>query len=59
MLRVVEDALAVAGDGHAAWPHSFSEMFMQVAAAFSNARVRQHGRPYLLGVLSHAERKNS
>jgi SRSO17 transposase len=55
----VEDALAVAGDGHAAWSESFNEMFMQVAAAFSNARVRQRGRPYLLGLLSPAERKNS
>jgi hypothetical protein len=27
--------------------------------AFSNARVRRHGRVYLLGLLSHAARKNS
>ncbi|MGH3273219.1 MAG: IS701 family transposase [Streptosporangiaceae bacterium] len=34
-------------------------MFMQVAGVFSNARVRRRGRAYLLGLLSHAERKNS
>ena len=45
--------------GHAAWSESFNEMFMQVAGSFSNARVRRHGRAYLLGLLSHAERKNS
>jgi hypothetical protein len=27
MLAVVEDARAVAGNGHAAWSESFSEMF--------------------------------
>ena len=27
--------------------------------SFSNARVRRHGRAYVLGLLSHAERKNS
>ena len=59
MLAVVEDARAVAGDGHAAWSESFNEMFMQVAGAFSNARVRRHGREYVLGLLSQAERKNS
>ena len=59
MLCAVEDARAVAGDGHAAWSESFNEMFMQVAGAFSNARVRRHGREYVLGLLSQAERKNS
>jgi hypothetical protein len=34
-------------------------MFVQAAGVFSNARVRRHGRAYLLGLLSHAERKNS
>jgi SRSO17 transposase len=56
---MVEDALAVAGDGHAVWSESFNEMFMQVAGVFANARVRRHGRAYLLGLLSQAERKNS
>ena len=59
MLAVVDDARAVAVDGHAAWSESFNEMFMQVAGAFSNARVRRHGRAYVLGLLSQAERKNS
>jgi SRSO17 transposase len=34
-------------------------MFTQVAGMFGNASVRRHGRWYLLGLLSHAERKNS
>ena len=59
MLSVVDDARTAAGDGHAAWSESFNEMFMQVAGVFSNARVRRHGRAYVLGLLSQAERKNS
>jgi SRSO17 transposase len=59
MLSVVEDARVGAGDGHAAWSESFNEMFMQVAGVFSNAQVRRHGRAYVLGLLSQAERKNS
>src|SRR5258707_13337438 len=34
-------------------------MFAQVAGVFANAAVRRHGRAYLLGLLSHQERKNS
>jgi SRSO17 transposase len=59
MLAVVGETRMVAGDGHAAWSESFNEMFMQVAGVFSNARVRRHGRSYLLGLLSQSERKNS
>src|SRR5271163_3985616 len=59
MLRVVDDGRVLAGDGHAAWSESFSEMYMQVAGAFGNAAVRRHGRACLLGLLSHTERKNS
>jgi SRSO17 transposase len=59
MLCAVDDARTDAGDGHAAWSESFNEMFMQVADVFSNARVRRHGREYVLGLLSQAERKNS
>jgi SRSO17 transposase len=59
MLAVVDDARMAGLDGHAAWSELFNEMFMQVAGAFSNARVRRHGRAYLLGLLSQAERKNS
>ncbi len=59
MLTVVDDARVRAGDGHAAWSESFNEMYAQVAGAFGNAAVRRHGRAYLLGLLSHTERKNS
>jgi SRSO17 transposase len=59
MLPVVDDARVLAGDSHAAWSESFNEMFMQVADVFSNAKVRRHGRAYVLGLLSQAERKNS
>jgi SRSO17 transposase len=59
MLTVVDDARMRAAGGHAAWSESFNEMFAQVAGVFRNAAVRRHGRAYLLGLLSHAERKNS
>jgi SRSO17 transposase len=49
----------LAADGHAAWSESFNEMFARAAGCFGNAAVRRHGRGYLLGLLSHAERKNS
>jgi SRSO17 transposase len=59
MLSVVDESRVLAGAGHAAWSESFNELFAQVAAAFGNAAVRRHGRAYLLGLLSQAERKNS
>ncbi len=59
MLAVVDDARVRAADGHAAWSESFNEMFAVVAGDFGNAAVRRHGRAYLLGLLSHTERKNS
>src|SRR5438132_10317477 len=59
MLAVVDEVEVAAGAGHAAWSESFNEMFAQVAGAFGNAAVRRHGRAYLLGLLSHAERKTS
>jgi hypothetical protein len=59
MLSVVDDARALAWEGHAAWSESFNEMFAQAAGCFGNAAVRRRGRAYLLGLLSHAERKNS
>src|SRR5260370_33149697 len=59
MLTVVDDARVRAADGHAAWSESFNEMFALVAGDFGNAAVRRHGRACLLGLLSHAERKNS
>ena len=59
MLAVVDDARVLEQDGHAAWSESFNEMFAQVAGVFENAAVRRHGRWYVLGLLSHQERKNS
>ena len=59
MLSVVDDARVQAQDGHAAWSEAFNELFAQVAGVFGNASVRRHGRGYLLGLLSHQERKNS
>ena len=59
MLAVVDDARVQAQDEHAAWSESFNELFAQVAGVFGNASVRGHGRWYLLGLLSHQERKNS
>src|SRR5271165_2727465 len=59
MLDVVDEARLRADDAHAAWSERFNELFAQVAGVFGNAAVRRHGRAYLLGLLSHAERKNS
>src|ERR1700688_471469 len=59
MLTLVDDARAQAGDGHGAWSESFKVMFARVARVFGNAAVRRHGRACWLGLLSHAERKNS
>jgi SRSO17 transposase len=59
MLAVMEDARVQAADAHAAWSESFNELFAQVAGDFSNAKVRRHGRAYLLGLLSQQERKTS
>jgi SRSO17 transposase len=59
MLAVVDEARVRDGDGHAAWSESFSELFAQFAGCFGNAAVRRHGRAYLVGLLSHQERKNS
>jgi SRSO17 transposase len=58
MLGAVDEARVLAGDGHGAWSESFNELFAQVAGVFGNAAVRRHGRAYLLGLLSHTERKN-
>jgi SRSO17 transposase len=59
LTEVMGDARVRAADGHAAWSESFNELFAQFAGCFSNAAVRRHGRAYLLGLLSHTERKNS
>ena len=59
MLAVMEDAQVREADAHAAWSERFSELFAQVAGSFPNAKVRRHGRAYLLGLLSQQERKTS
>ena len=59
MLAVMEDTRSREADAHAAWSERFNELFAQVAGNFPNARVRRHGRGYLLGLLSQQERKTS
>lgn len=59
MLTVMEDTRSREADAHAAWSERFNELFAQVAGAFPNAKVRRHGRAYLLGLLSQQERKTS
>ena len=59
MLAVMQDTRMQAADAHAAWSERFNEVFAQVAGCFANAKVRRHGRSYLLGLLSQAERKTS
>jgi SRSO17 transposase len=58
MLDVVDEARSLAGSGQAAWSERFNEMFAQVAGEFENAGSRKRARAYMLGLLSHAERKN-
>ena len=59
MLAVMEDTRSREADAHAAWSERFNELFAQVAGNFPNAKVRRHGRAYLLGLLSQQERKTS
>ena len=58
MLDVMNEARVRAGEAHAAWSERFNEMFAQVAGEFENAGSRKRARAYVLGLLSHAERKN-
>ena len=58
MLDVMDEARLRADAGHAAWSERLNEMFAQVAGEFENAGSRKRARAYLLGLLSHAERKN-
>ena len=58
MLDVMNEARVRAGEAHAAWSERFNEMFAQVAGEFGNAGSRKRARAYVLGLLSHAERKN-
>ena len=58
MLDVMDEARVRAGEAHAAWSESFNEMFAGVAGEFENAGSRKRARAFVLGLLSHAERKN-
>ena len=58
MLDVMDGARVRAGEAHAAWSERFNEMFAVVAGEFENAGSRKRARAYVLGLLSHAERKN-
>jgi SRSO17 transposase len=58
MLDVMDQARLLAGEAHAAWSERFNEMFAQVAGEFENGGTRKRARAYLLGLLSHTERKN-
>jgi SRSO17 transposase len=49
--------LLPAGDG-VAWREAFGELFAVVAGEFAQAPSRLRARGYLLGLLSHSERKN-
>ena len=49
---------AVAVPGPAVWPEAFAELFALVAGEFAQAPSRRRARGYLLGLLSHGERKN-
>jgi hypothetical protein len=58
MLDVMDEARLREGAEHPAWSERFNEMFAQVAGEFATAGSRKRARSYLLGLLSHAERKN-
>ena len=58
MLDVVDEVRVRADAGHAAWIEPFNEMFAGVAGEFATAGSRKRARAYLLGLLSHSERKN-
>jgi SRSO17 transposase len=44
--------------GPVVWPEAFAELFAMVAGEFAQAPSRRRARGYLLGLLSHGERKN-
>jgi DDE superfamily endonuclease len=52
------DAAATPRVERAAWSEGFNEMFALIAGEFLQAQSRWRARGYLLGLLSHAERKN-
>src|SRR6266516_960020 len=49
---------SVAGRDGVAWREAFGELFAIVAGEFAQAPSRLRARGYLLGLLSHSERKN-
>jgi hypothetical protein len=55
---VVDEQPMPADTGHAARPESFSELFGQVTAGFGRPRRIENGRAFVLGLPSHAGRKN-
>lgn len=50
--------VTVPAGGPVAWSEAFSELFALVAGEFAQAPSRRRARGYLLGLLSHGERKN-
>ena len=54
----MDEARLRAADEHAAWSERFNEVFAEVAGEFGTAAARRRARSYVLGLLSHAERKN-
>ena len=57
-LDEMDEARVRAGEAHAAWSERFNEMLAGVAGELENAGPRKRARAYVLGMLSHAERKN-
>jgi SRSO17 transposase len=49
---------AIAAPGPVLWPEAFAVLFALVAGEFAQAASRRRARGYLLGLLSHSERKN-
>jgi SRSO17 transposase len=56
-MELVPPETAPAGEP-VAWPEAFGELFALVAGEFAQAPSRWRARSYLLGLLSHSERKN-
>jgi SRSO17 transposase len=59
MLAVIEGSLAVPRMRMPCGRSRLMSCSHQIAGVFSNAKVRRHGRSYVLGLLSQTERKNS
>src|ERR1035437_831818 len=58
-MNLEDDAVAVLPRlDLAAWRAGFDDVFARVAVRFAQACSRKRARAYLLGLLSHSERKN-